>query len=80
MESIEAIFVRTWWTDAPSNVGVRLLDFSIGVPQPTPDKVVDFTVKITDFDGDTDVATFRAGIDGTDEGDGVIFDDFALPV
>jgi len=39
------------------------------VPQPTPDQALDFTVKIEDFDGDTDVATFRTGIDGTLDAD-----------
>jgi hypothetical protein len=64
-DSFDSVYVRTWWDDAPTNKGVRLLDFSIGLPQPTEDQALDWEVTIEDFDGDTDVATFRTGIDGT---------------
>jgi hypothetical protein len=33
--------------------------------QPTPDQVLDFTVRATDSDGDTAQDSFRVGIDGT---------------
>ena len=64
-ESFDAVYARTWWDGAPTNVGVRLLDFSIGVPQPTEDQLQNWEVTITDDDGDYDVATFQTGIDGT---------------
>jgi len=74
-ESFDAVYVRTSYAGNPTNEGVRLLDFKIGLPQPTEDQALDWEVTITDFDGDFDVATFRTGIDGTlAEDDGVVAD------
>ena len=39
--------------------------FAISEPQPTPDLKLDFTVKITDEDGDSATDDFSVGIDGT---------------
>ncbi|MFQ5564734.1 MAG: DUF5801 repeats-in-toxin domain-containing protein [Paracoccaceae bacterium] len=39
--------------------------FSISEPTPTDDQSFDFTVEITDFDGDTNSASHSVGIDGT---------------
>ena len=39
--------------------------FSISEPTPTEDQIFDFTVEITDFDGDTAEASHSVGIDGT---------------
>ena len=41
--------------------------------QGTEDQVLDWTVAITDFDGDVTTDTFKTGIDGTDEGTDVDF-------
>lgn len=60
-ESFEAVYLRTWWEGTPANVGARLLDFEIGLPQPTADQALDWTVRITDADSDS--ASFSTGID-----------------
>jgi hypothetical protein len=39
--------------------------FAITQAQPTPDKKLDFVVKVTDGDGDSSTAGFSIGIDGT---------------
>src|SRR5262249_35972439 len=39
--------------------------FSLAQVQPAPDEKLDFTVKITDADADTALASFSIGIDGT---------------
>ena len=41
--------------------------------QATPDKVLDWTVEIQDFDGDIETATFKTGIDGSDDDTAVTF-------
>ena len=64
-DDFDAIYVRTFFSDGAANKGVRLLEFEIGEPQPTEDQALDWTVTIADFEGDTDVATFSTGIDGT---------------
>ncbi|MBK0398326.1 hypothetical protein H0I76_03910 [Limibaculum sp. M0105] len=76
-ESFDAIYVRTTFDlvdgEIDTNVGVRLLDFEIGLPQPTEDQALDWQAKIMDDDGDYDIATFRTGIDGTlENADGII--------
>lgn len=60
-ESFEAVYVRTWWDGAPANVGVRLLDFEIELPQSTENQALNWTVRITDADSDS--ASFSTGID-----------------
>jgi hypothetical protein len=42
--------------------------FGIQEPQPTPDKQLEFTVAIEDFDGDTEEDTFVINIDGDHDG------------
>ncbi len=42
--------------------------FGISEPTPTPDKELEFTVAITDFDGDVEDDTFTIGIDGNHDG------------
>ncbi|MFZ5677515.1 MAG: DUF5801 repeats-in-toxin domain-containing protein [Pseudomonadota bacterium] len=42
--------------------------FGISEPTPTPDKELDFTVAVTDFDGDVEEDTFSIGIDGNHDG------------
>jgi hypothetical protein len=46
--------------------------FGIAEPQPTPDKQVEFTVAIEDFDGDTQQDTFVVGIDGDHDGNVIV--------
>ena len=48
-------------------------DFSLFETEITPDQILDFTVKITDFDGDEDSEMFSVGIDGTDDDSTVTF-------
>ena len=60
--------VYVWMTYPESNkenVGVRLEDFETSIPTPTDDQLLNFTVQIEDFDGDTESASFKVGIDGT---------------
>nr|WP_304504896.1 DUF5801 repeats-in-toxin domain-containing protein [Defluviimonas sediminis] len=45
--------------------GFDIGGFNITEAQPTPDQKFDFTVQITDFDGDTDTASFSVSLDGT---------------
>ncbi|MCL5775928.1 DUF5801 domain-containing protein [Limibaculum sp. FT325] len=67
--SFDAVYVRVWLSEGDANKGIRLLDFSIGLPQPVDDQSLDWTVEIADHDGDTDTATFSTGIDGTLDND-----------
>ena len=60
-------------TDSDENDGFDIGGFNLLELQPTEDKVLDWTVRITDFDGDYDEATFSTGIDGTDDNDTVDF-------
>jgi hypothetical protein len=52
-------------TDSAENDGFDIGGFNFLETQPTEDMDQDWTVKITDFDGDWDQATFETGIDGT---------------
>lgn len=67
--AFDAVYVRVWLDEGAANKGIRLLDFSIGVPQPTEDQALEWGVKIADFEGDYDTASFATGIDGTLEND-----------
>jgi len=46
--------------------------FGISEPNPTPDKELEFTVAITDFDDDTTNDTFVVGIDGDHDGQVIV--------
>jgi len=54
--------------------------FGISEPTPTEDQIFDFTVEITDHDGDTDSATHLVGIDGTgvNNDDQIIIDNMLI--
>jgi hypothetical protein len=73
-----AVYFRTWFdadqdkdgNDVPdTNVGVRVLDFVIGVPGVLEDQTLDVDFRIEDFDLDYDIASTTLGIDGDLDGD-----------
>jgi hypothetical protein len=59
--------------------------FNLNVAQPTPDQVLDFSVKITDHDNDSrggsfvPFSNFRVGIDGTGTFDDGVVDGVPVP-
>jgi hypothetical protein len=69
-----------YFTDAPHDQslieGVKgkfdIGAFGISEPNPTPDKELEFTVAITDFDDDTTNDTFVVGIDGDHDGNVIV--------
>ena len=72
------ILERLWITGVSGKFDIG--GFSISEPTPTDDQSFDFTVEITDFDGDTDSVSHSAGIDrtGMNNDDQIFIDDVLI--